>query len=75
MLAKARDADASTERNIVAQYPQACVDLLPEEILQYLYAYVTSFPLHVDDCTDRWACSCCCGVDACVTEKTGGFFL
>ncbi len=48
VLAKARAPD---ERHRDAkewrvQYPQACLELLPEELLQYLYAYVASAPLY-----------------------------
>ena len=28
----------------ITRYPQACLDLLPEELLQHIFAYVTSVP-------------------------------
>ena len=33
---------------IAARHPQACLDLLPEEILQYIYAYITSPPYPIE---------------------------
>lgn len=33
----------------MARYPQACLELLPEELLQYLYAHITAPP-----CPLRW---------------------
>jgi hypothetical protein len=37
------DADGSPR--ILSRYPQSCLDLLPEELLQHLFAYVTATPL------------------------------
>jgi hypothetical protein len=73
VLAKTYDLDASTKRYIVSKYPQACLHLLPEELLQYLFAYITSFPIHCNECIRLCECCCCC--DECVKEKTEGFFL
>ena len=27
------------------KYPEACLELLPEELLQYLFAWITSLPV------------------------------
>ena len=44
-LAKARNLAKSTQEMLVPQYPQACLYLLPEELLQYLYTCITQAPV------------------------------
>ena len=38
------DPDKKVTKVIEARHPQACLELLPEEILQYIYAYITAPP-------------------------------
>lgn len=45
VLAKARDVDLTDSSNLVSHYPQACLDLLPEEVLQFLFALTTVAPV------------------------------
>jgi hypothetical protein len=47
VLAKARTPALDDASELHSHYPSACLDLLPEELLQYLFAYVTS--AHVPD--------------------------
>ena len=49
VLAKARDVDPTDSSHLVSHYPQACLDLLPEEVLQFLFALVTS-----EDHVQKW---------------------
>lgn len=44
ILAKARDMEKSTEKMWYSCHPQACLGLLPEELLQYLFALLTCAP-------------------------------
>ncbi len=44
VLRKARDTKKSTEKMMYARYPSACLCLLPEELMQYLFIYVCSIP-------------------------------
>ncbi len=48
VLAKARTPAPEDVAELHSHYPRACLDLLPEELLQYLFAYI-SVP-HVPDC-------------------------
>ena len=48
------DDDDDGTRCIVSRYPQACLDLLPEELLQHLFVYIT-----LPDVPDVWTSSAC----------------
>jgi hypothetical protein len=45
ILGKARDTEKSTEKMWHMRYSHACLCLLPEELLQYLFALLTCAPL------------------------------
>jgi ankyrin repeat protein len=47
VLAKARTPAPEDASELRSHYPRACLDLLPEELLQYLFAYITA--PHVPD--------------------------
>ncbi len=48
VLGKARDGEKSTEKMWHMRYPRASLCLLPEELLQYLFALITCAPLPIE---------------------------